>query len=84
MGFRNDFICGGASASYQVEVAAYEDGKCLSIWDEICKQSAHIIDGSNGDVACDHYHLYQKDVDIMKIIGFNAYRFSISWPRVLP
>jgi beta-glucosidase len=84
MGFRNDFIWGGASASYQVEVAAYEDGKGLSIWDEFCKQSAHIIDGSNGDVACDHYHLYQKDVDIMKKIGFKAYRFSISWPRVLP
>lgn len=84
MGFREDFVWGGATASYQIEGAAYEDGRGLSVWDMFCKQEGRIIDGSNGDVACDHYHLYQQDVDIMKEIGFKAYRFSVSWPRVIP
>ena len=84
MGFREDFIWGGAAASYQIEGAAYEDGKGLSVWDMFCKQPGRIIDGTSGDTACDHYHLYQKDVGIMKEIGYQAYRFSISWPRILP
>ena len=84
MGFRDDFFWGGVTASYQIEGAAYEDGKGLSVWDMFCKQEGRIADGRNGDVACDHYHLYQKDVDLMREIGFNAYRFSISWPRVIP
>lgn len=84
MGFKIDFVWGGASASYQIEGAAYEDGKGLSVWDMFCKQPGRIIDGSSGDVACDHYHLYSQDVDIMKKIGYQAYRFSISWPRIIP
>ncbi len=84
MGFRDDFFWGGVTASYQIEGAAYKDGKGLSVWDMFCKQEGRIADGRNGDVACDHYHLYQKDVDLMREIGFNAYRFSISWPRVIP
>jgi len=84
MGFRDDFIWGVASASYQVEGAAYEDGKGLSIWDMFCKQPGRIIDGSSGDVACDHYHRYKEDIAIMKELGAKAYRFSISWPRVIP
>jgi beta-glucosidase len=84
MGFRDDFAWGGTSASYQIEGAAYEDGKGLSVWDMFCRQEGRILDGCNGDVACDHYHLYQKDVDIMREMGYNAYRFSISWPRVIP
>jgi len=84
MGFRKDFVWGAASASYQVEGAAYEDGKGLSIWDMFCKQPGRIRDGSNGDVACDHYHRYKEDVMLMKEVGLKAYRFSVSWPRVIP
>ncbi|HEY5465500.1 MAG TPA: GH1 family beta-glucosidase [Clostridia bacterium] len=84
MGFQDDFIWGGASASYQIEGAAYEDGKAPSVWDMFCRQEGRILDGRNGDVACDHYHLYQKDVDLMREIGYKGYRFSISWPRVIP
>ena len=84
MGFRDDFAWGGASASYQIEGAAWEDGKGPSVWDMFCKQEGRIVDGRNGDVACDHYHMYQKDVDLMREMGYNAYRFSIAWPRVIP
>ncbi len=84
MGFSKDFVWGGASSSYQIEGAAYEDGKGLSIWDMFCKQEGRIAEGASGDVACDHYHRYQQDVDIMKEIGYKAYRFSLSWPRILP
>ncbi len=84
MGFREDFAWGGATASYQIEGAAYEDGKGLSVWDMFCRQEGRIFDGCNGDTACDHYRLYQKDVDIMREMGYNAYRFSVSWPRILP
>jgi len=84
MAFRNDFIWGGASASYQVEGAAYEDGKGLSVWDMFCKQPGKITNDASGDVACDHYHRYKEDVAIMKELGYKAYRFSISWPRILP
>lgn len=84
MGFREDFVWGGATASYQIEGGAYEDGKGLSVWDMFCKQPGRIRDGRNGDVACDHYHRYQEDVDLMKQVGYNAYRFSIAWPRIVP
>ena len=84
MGFSKNFVWGGASASYQVEGAAYEDGKGPSIWDAFCKEPGRILDGQSGDVACDHYHRYQEDVDIMRDIGYKAYRFSTSWPRILP
>lgn len=84
MGFRKDFVWGGASASYQIEGAAWEDGKGPSVWDMFCKQDNRIVDGRNGDVACDHYHLYQQDVNLMKEMGYQAYRFSLSWPRILP
>jgi beta-glucosidase len=84
MGFKNDFVWGGATASYQIEGAAYEDGKGLSIWDVFTHEKNRIYDGRTGDIACDHYHLYQKDVDLMKEIGFTGYRFSICWPRIIP
>jgi len=84
MGFRKDFLWGGCSASYQIEGAAYSDGKGLSVWDMFCKQKGRVADGNNGDTACDHYNLYQTDVDLMKEIGYNAYRFSFAWPRILP
>ncbi|GHV76929.1 beta-glucosidase [Spirochaetia bacterium] len=84
MGFRDDFVWGGASASYQVEGAAAEDGRGPSVWDMFCKEPGRILDGSSGETACDHYHRYQQDVDIMKEIGYKAYRFSFAWPRIIP
>ena len=82
--FPKNFLWGGASASYQIEGAAYEDGKGLSVWDMFTKEAGRVLEGASGDVACDHYHRYQTDVDLMKQIGYRTYRFSISWPRLLP
>ncbi len=84
MSFSKDFIWGAATASFQIEGAAYEDGKSLSIWDVFCKTPGKVFDGHTGDTACDHYHRYQEDVDIMADLGLNAYRFSFSWPRIIP
>ena len=84
MGFNKDFIWGGATASYQVEGAAYEDGKGLNIWDIFCKDGGHIYENQTGDVACDQYHRYKEDVQIMKEMGMKAYRFSLSWARIMP
>ena len=84
MGFKKDFIWGGATASYQVEGAAYEDGKGLNIWDIFCKDGGHIYENQTGDVACDQYHRYKEDVQIMKEMGMKAYRFSLSWARIMP
>lgn len=84
MSFPNDFIWGAAAASYQIEGAAYEDGKGLSVWDMMCKVPGRIWSGNTGDAACDHYHRYEEDARLMGEIGLKAYRLSISWPRVLP
>lgn len=84
MSFRKDFAWGVATASYQIEGAAYEDGKGLSIWDEFTHIDGNIEDKSNADVACDHYHRYKEDVKLMAEMGLKAYRFSISWPRIIP
>src|ERR1700743_3619245 len=84
MPFPKDFIWGAAAASYQIEGAAYEDGKGLSVWDMFCKKPGAVFQKHTGDVACDHYHRYREDVGRMKEIGLQAYRLSISWPRVLP
>jgi beta-glucosidase len=82
--FPADFIWGTATASYQIEGGYNEDGKGESIWDRFSHTPANIKDGSNGDIACDHYHLYPEDVRIMKEMGIQSYRFSISWARILP
>lgn len=82
--FPKDFFFGAASASYQVEGAAFEDGRGLSIWDTFTEQPRKIKYGHTGAVACDHYHRYKDDVAMMKEIGLQAYRFSISWPRLIP
>ena len=82
--FPEDFLWGAASASYQVEGAAYEDGKGLSVWDMFCQKPGAVWSGHTGEVACDHYHRYQEDVGLMREIGLKAYRFSVSWPRVIP
>ena len=84
MSFRNDFMWGAATASFQIEGAWNEDGKSPSIWDEFCHRGGKIEDNSNGDIACDHYHRYKEDVKLMADMGLKAYRFSIAWPRILP
>lgn len=82
--FGADFTWGVAHAAYQVEGAWDADGKGLSIWDTFSHRKGKIKDGTNGDVACDFYHRYQQDTDLVRDLGFGAQRFSISWPRVLP
>ena len=77
------FLWGAATAAYQIEGAHNADGKGPSIWDEFSRRGK-IKGGHTGDVACDHYHRMPEDVEIMRQLGLNAYRFSISWPRVLP
>ena len=84
MPFPKDFTWGAAAASYQIEGAANEDGKGPSVWDMFCKKPGAVFQGHTGDVACDHYHRYGEDAALMKQIGLNAYRLSISWPRILP
>ena len=70
--------------SYQIEGAAHEDGRGDSIWDNFCKIPGKIADGSSGEVACDSYHVYKADVALLKSLGAKAYRFSVSWSRVIP
>jgi beta-glucosidase len=83
--FPEDFIFGSATSAYQVEGGAHEDGRGPSIWDTFSeKYPEKIKDGSNGSVADNSYHLYKEDVALLHQIGFNAYRFSISWSRILP
>ena len=81
--FPEGFLWGSATAAYQVEGAAREDGKGASIWDTYCHMPGRTYHGETGDVACDHYHRYKEDVALMKALGMKAYRFSISWPRIL-
>jgi beta-glucosidase len=83
-GFPPDFVWGVSTSAYQVEGAASEDGRGPSIWDTRCRVQGGVVDGSNGDVASDHYHRWAEDVALMGGIGVNAYRFSVAWPRVLP
>jgi beta-glucosidase len=80
--FPPDFVWGVATSSFQIEGAAFEDGKGESIWDRFCRQPGAIADASNGDVACDHFHRLEEDLDLIASLGVNAYRFSIAWPRV--
>lgn len=84
MSFRNDFVWGAATASFQIEGAWNEDGKSPSIWDTFCEQPGKIEDKSDGTVACDHYHRYKEDVKLMSELGLKAYRFSIAWARIIP
>ncbi len=82
--FPNTFIWGTATASYQVEGAAQEDGRGESIWDRYCRTPGKVCCGDIGDIACDHYHRYKEDIQLMKKLGIKAYRFSIAWPRIFP
>ncbi len=82
--FPKAFTWGAATASYQIEGAWKEDGKGESIWDRFTHQPHRILNGDTGDIACDHYHHMLEDVTLMKDLGLQSYRFSISWPRILP
>ncbi|KAL0320695.1 UNVERIFIED_CONTAM: Beta-glucosidase 18 [Sesamum radiatum] len=82
--FPHGFLFGAATSAYQIEGAVLEDGKSLNNWDVFCRIQGSIADGRNGDVADDHYHRYMEDIEIMHSLGLTAYRFSISWSRVLP
>jgi beta-glucosidase len=82
--FPAGFLWGASTSNYQVEGATAEDGRAPGIWDTFCRLKGRVDDGDTGDVACDHYHRYRDDVALMKALGLQAYRFSVSWPRVLP
>ncbi len=82
--FPPSFTWGIATSAFQIEGAATADGKGASIWDTFSHTPGKIIDGTNGDVACDHYNRYPEDVAIMASLGVDAYRFSIAWSRVQP
>jgi len=82
--FPKEFLFGVATAAYQIEGAAAEDGRKPSIWDAFSKMPGRVYRGHSGDVACDHYHLWESDLDMIKALGVDAYRFSIAWPRILP
>ncbi len=84
LSFPPGFVWGTATASYQIEGAWQADGKGESIWDRFCHTPGKIENGDTGDVACDHYHRWREDIGLMQTLGVNAYRFSLSWPRVLP
>ena len=82
--FPRDFAWGVATSSFQIEGAPTEGGKGESIWDRFCRVPGVIADGSNGDVACDHVHRLEEDLDLIASLGVDSYRFSVSWPRVQP
>ena len=82
--FPDGFRWGTATSAYQVEGAAQQDGRGLSIWDTFSQEPGRIRDGTNGTTSVDHYHRYKEDVTLMKSIGAHTYRFSIAWPRVFP
>lgn len=82
--FPEGFLFGAATAAYQVEGGASEGGRGSSIWDTFTQTPGKVLDGSSGDVACDHYHRYKEDIELLANLGFNAYRFSISWSRIYP
>jgi beta-glucosidase len=82
--FSPRFLFGSATAAYQVEGAAHEDGRGPSIWDTFSHTPGRVVNGDTGDVADDHYHRVEADLDLMKGLGLEAYRFSIAWPRIQP
>jgi beta-glucosidase len=84
LAFPAGFLWGAATAAYQIEGAAAEDGRTPSIWDTFSRVPGAVVDGDTGDVACDHYHRMPEDVAMMRDLGLASYRFSVSWNRVRP
>jgi beta-glucosidase len=82
--FPTGFVYGAATSAYQIEGAVSVDGRGESIWDRFARSPGSVIDGSDGSFACDHYHRFREDIELMRWLGLHAYRFSIAWPRVLP
>ena len=82
--FPVDFLWGAATASYQIEGAANEDGRGESVWDRFCATPGKVRNGDSGERACDFYHRYPDDIRLMRDLGIGAFRFSIAWPRVVP
>ncbi|GIJ21681.1 GH1 family beta-glucosidase [Micromonospora lutea] len=82
--FPDNFLWGAATAAYQIEGASRDDGRGESIWDTFSRTPGKVHAGHTGDVACDHYHRYAEDVALMAELGLQAYRFSVSWPRIQP
>ncbi|GGJ48820.1 GH1 family beta-glucosidase [Deinococcus roseus] len=82
--FPADFVWGTATSAYQIEGAVRTDGRGASVWDIFSHTPGKIKDGKNGDTACDHYHRSSEDIALMQELGMNAYRFSVSWPRIQP
>ena len=84
MSFPEGFLWGAATAAYQIEGAANEGGRGTSIWDTFSHTPGKVLHGDTGDVACDHYHRLEEDLDLMASLGLRAYRFSVAWPRIQP
>ncbi|RIW27805.1 beta-glucosidase [Bacillus salacetis] len=82
--FPQDMKWGAATAAYQIEGAAFEGGRGPSIWDTFSHTPGKVKNGDNGDVACDSYHRFEEDIQLMKELGIEMYRFSVSWPRIFP
>jgi beta-glucosidase len=82
--FPSDFVWGAAASAFQIEGAAYEDGRGESIWDRFCATPGKVRAGDTGEIACDFYHRYPEDIALMRELGLDAFRFSIAWPRVVP
>jgi beta-glucosidase len=82
--FPTGFLFGAATAAFQIEGATAEDGRGLSIWDTFSRVPGKVLHGDTADIACDHYHRLEADLDLIRDLGLDAYRFSIAWPRVMP
>ena len=84
MSFPEDFLWGTATAAYQIEGAVTEGGRGPSIWDAFSHTPGKILHGDTGDIACDHYHRLEEDLDLMASLGLRAYRLSVAWSRIQP
>ncbi len=82
--FPDNFLWGVATSAPQIEGGRHEGGRGVSIWDRYADTPGAIADGSHADVACDHFHRWREDIELMRWLGINAYRFSLAWPRILP